>query len=95
MLHAVGVSRWVFGKSIPLVREAEFERPVGSHPMDFMRGVAELAGSISEDRPCRLSPELGLHVNEITLTLQRPEKMGIPRLIESALGPIDPMPWGR
>jgi predicted dehydrogenase len=94
-LARYGVPRWVFGRKIPLVRAADFVRPEGGYPMDFMRGVAELAESISQGRECRLSPELGLHVTELTLTLQRPEVMGVPRSIESAIDPIDPMPWGR
>jgi predicted dehydrogenase len=94
-LHAFGLPRKWLEKKIPPVRKADFKRPLGGHPMDFMRGVAELAESISEERPCRLSAELGLHVTEITHTLQRPEKMGLPRMIESVFEPIDPMPWGR
>ena len=95
LLQALRRPHRAFGTMTPPVRTAEFERPLGGHPMDFMRGVAELAESIADDRPCRLSPELALHVNEITHTLQRPEQMGVPRLIESSLSPVEPMSWGR
>lgn len=94
LLKPVNRPSGAFGVLRPPVRVAEFERPQRGHPMDFMRGVAELAEAITDDRPCRLSPELALHITEITLTLQRPEMMGVPRLIESTLSPIEPMPWG-
>jgi predicted dehydrogenase len=94
VVENAGLPSWWFGQRIPLVRTPGFERPLDGHPMDFMRGVAELAESIDHDRPCRLSPELALLVTEITLTLQRPDEMGRPRMIETGLPAIEPMPWG-
>lgn len=38
--------------------------------MDFFRGVAEMARSLEENRPCQLSPDFVLHVNEMTLAMQ-------------------------
>jgi predicted dehydrogenase len=61
-------------------------------PVDFCRGPAELANAIREDRPCRLSPELGLHIVELTEALQYPERFGGRKVIESSIAPIEPMP---
>jgi predicted dehydrogenase len=78
----------------PLVRKADFHyKTVGSNRCDYARGVAELAASIREDRPCRLSARFSLHVNEITLTLQDPEGMGCPRRLTTTFDPVAPMPW--
>jgi predicted dehydrogenase len=78
----------------PLVRKPEFHyKTVGSNPIDFSRGIAELAESLQERRPCRLSPAFSLHVNEIVLTLQDPEGMGCPRRLTTAFDPVEPMRW--
>ncbi len=80
---------------MPLVRAAKFEGSAIAPPVDLMRGVAEMAEAIRDRRPCRLSAELGLHVTEVALALQHPERMGLPREIESSCAPIEPMPWAR
>lgn len=64
-------------------------------PADFSKGVAELASAITEERPCRLSAEHALHVNEIVLTLQYPELMGSPRTMETTFPAIAPMSWAK
>lgn len=64
-------------------------------PADFSKGVAELANAIAESRPCRLSADHALHVNEIVLTLQYPEKMGSPRTMQTTFPAIEPMDWAQ
>jgi predicted dehydrogenase len=66
-----------------------------SHQMDQARGVAELAGAISENRPCRLSTRFSLHCTEIALAIQYPQLMGCPRRLKSSFEPVDPMPWAK
>jgi hypothetical protein len=61
--------------------------------VDFLRGPAEMAEAIRENRPCRLSPELGLHMTELIETLQYPERFESPRTISSRFDPIQPLPW--
>ena len=63
-------------------------------PVDFNRGPAELAEAIREQRPCRLSGKLGLHIVEIIEALQYPERFGGKRTIESTFDPIQPLRWG-
>ena len=88
-LAGLGPRRW------PLVRRPSFRSDLpGGTRIDFARGVAELAESIREGRPCRLSTRYSLHINEIVLTLQDPRGMGSPRkMISTAFEPMPPMPW--
>ena len=83
-------------RRLPLVRRPSFRSDLpGGTRIDFCRGVAELADSIREGRPCRLSTRLSLHINEIVLTLQDPRGMGSPRELTTAntFEPMSPMPW--
>lgn len=81
-------------RAYPLVRKPGFRsRTRGSNPMDFARGVAELAESVRTGRPCRLSPRYALHVNEVVLAMASPDVMGSPRQITSTFEPLAPMPW--
>jgi hypothetical protein len=50
-----------------------------------------MAAAIKEQRPCRLSAELGLHVTEMIEALQYPERFGGRKLISSTFAPIAPM----
>lgn len=78
----------------PLVRTSNFEhRYKATHAMDFARGVAEMAAAVREGRPSRLSAQFSLHVNEIVLAMQHPDRMGSHRLLTSTFDPPDPMPW--
>ena len=61
--------------------------------MDFSSGVAELADSIAENRPCRLSARFCLHVNELVLAIQNASEVGQPYRVESTFDPIEPMAW--
>jgi predicted dehydrogenase len=81
-------------RQIPLVRAPRFRsKGKGANPIDFSRGVAELADAIREDRRCRLAPDFSLHVTEIALTLHAPTQMGSPRRMTTTFAPMDPMPW--
>ena len=61
--------------------------------MDYARGIAELSAAIVEGRQCRLSAEHALHVTELTIALQYPQKMGTPYKMTSTFAPIKPMDW--
>jgi len=81
-------------RKVPLVRRPEVRSDMpGGNRLDFCRGVAELAESIRDGRPCRISPRFSLHVNEIVLTLQEPDRMGSPRKLSTSFDPMEPMPW--
>ena len=42
----------------------------GAAAMNFALGPAELLAAINEGRPCRMSAELALHLNEVSLAIQ-------------------------
>ena len=64
-------------------------------PMNFALGPVEMLDAIAEARPCRLSPELSLHVNEVTLALQNAGEQSGAIAIKSRFAPVAPMPWAR
>lgn len=65
----------------------------GSQDMDFMRGPAEVASAVQEGRPCRVSNEFSLHVNEIALAIHHTREQGCHRELTTTFTPIAPMPW--
>ena len=97
----IGIRITPQGTRYPLVRQPNFsppwaisgERKVVGNYMDFSRGVAELADAIKENRSCRLSADLALHITELTLALQYPELFSLPHNVESSFKPFSPMPW--
>jgi predicted dehydrogenase len=83
-------------KRVPLVRTPRFaSKTKGSNPMDFARGIADIAEAVREHRAPRMSAEFALHVNEIVLALQHPAELGSPRAIRSPYEATEPMPWAR
>lgn len=92
------ILRRVFGltpKKIPFVKNPGFRKRFVRNYMDYARGVAELAAAIKEDRDCRLSPDLALHVNELTCAIHDAKKKGGFYLMKTSCKPIDPMNWAR
>lgn len=81
-------------RRLPHVRRARFAwsgRP--ANHIDFSRGIAEVAAAAEEGRPCRVSARWSLHVNELALAIQHPERYGSPRLLRSTFAPVEPMAW--
>jgi predicted dehydrogenase len=94
LLHLpFSITAFKFEKKYPYARKPGFRSSRGNKPVDFLRGPAEMAEAIREGRPCRLSPELGLHMTELIETLQYPERFESPRTINSRFDPIQPLPW--
>jgi len=89
-LNMVGLGR----RGVPLVRKRAFKsRTRGSNPMDFCRGIAELASAVREGRGPRMTARWSLHVNELVLSMQNPALLGPTREIRSTFEPMEPMPW--
>jgi predicted dehydrogenase len=78
---------------VPPARKTPFRGGRGEPTMDFMRGVAELAGSIRSGRPCRLDEDFAVHVTEVTEMLQHPDRFDRPAVVRSSFAPIAPMDW--
>jgi predicted dehydrogenase len=84
---------WHFQRKYPFARKPSGRVVSWGKPVDFCHGPAEMAEAIREQRPCRLSAQLGLHITELVETLQHPEDFGWRRRIESSFAPIEPLPW--
>lgn len=104
-LRKPATSRWArlaerrFGglpaRQVPPVRPTPFKGGRGKPTMDFMRGVAELAAALRENRPSRLDEDFAVHVTEVTERLQYPERFEGARDVRSTFAPIAPMDWAR
>lgn len=75
-----------------LRREHIAAAPNGAN-MDFMRGVAEMAEALKAGRRPRLAGNFSLHVTEVALALQYPERFGGEYRPVSDFEPMEPMPW--
>jgi hypothetical protein len=82
---------WQYWTRYQPVKIPKVELIGGNKLVDSNRGPAELAMSIRENRPCRLSAQLGLHVVEITEALQFPDRFGGARAIQTTFEPIRPL----
>jgi predicted dehydrogenase len=89
-----GMEEWRYRKRLPLVRQPRGKLVSYAKPVDFCRGPAELAAAVRENRPCRLSAELGIHIVQLVETLQYPERFCARRQINSTFAPIQPLFWG-
>jgi predicted dehydrogenase len=77
----------ILGKELPKIKYR------GASRMDWGRGIADLAAAIAEKRPARLSADLSLHVNELTLALTNAgERAGAYRMT-TTFDPMTPLPW--
>lgn len=97
LLRALYGIRW---KKLPFVKKpSPRSKWSGRRPalyyMDYARGINELANAIDENRPSRLSPELSLHINEISLAIQQAGENGQTYELKTDCGPIDPMDWAK
>ena len=86
-------SEWHFRRKVPFARKPTGVMVGPDKPVDFLRGPSELAEAIRQQRTCRLSADLGLHIVEIVETLQYPERFGAKRNIQSSFDPIQPLTW--
>ncbi|MFT7392290.1 MAG: putative dehydrogenase, partial [Paracoccaceae bacterium] len=65
----------------------------GAAAMNFALGPVEMLDALAEGRPCRLSADFALHLNEVTLALQNAgETAGAVRMT-TGCAPMEPMPW--
>lgn len=65
----------------------------GAANMNFALGPVEMLESISENRPCRLSNEFALHLNEVTLAMQNAGADSGSQVMKTRCSPMEPMPW--
>lgn len=84
---------WAIERKVPYAARPKVRLSAPGKPVDFLRGPADMVRAIREDRPCRLSPELGVQMVELVEALQHPERFGGSRTISSTFAPIAPLPW--
>lgn len=69
--------------------------PAKGPQMDFCRGVAEMAASIRENRPNRLSAQFSLHVTEIMLAIHNARELGSTYQMTTTFESIEPVSWAQ
>jgi predicted dehydrogenase len=67
----------------------------GAASMNFALGPAEMLEAMKERRPCRLSADFALHLNEVTLAIQNARDSAGVQLMTTSFSPMEPMPWAR
>lgn len=83
---------WDGGHMLAPVTTRKIKSARRGFPMDFTLGVAEMADAIQAGRPPRLAGEFSLHITEVSLAIQHPERTGHDYYPLSAPGPVAPMP---
>jgi predicted dehydrogenase len=76
------------GTKSDLSPKASWRRWLRRHEMDYALGVAELAASLRDGRPCRLSADLALHVTEVARAVSDARVQGQSVVILSACSPL-------
>lgn len=67
---------WQFRRKLPLVGKPPEQLVSRMKPVDFLRGPAEMALALEQNRHCRINAEFGLHILELTQELQHPSTPG-------------------
>jgi predicted dehydrogenase len=67
----------------------------GASHMDFMRGPAEMASAIGENRRSRLPADFSLHVTELALAIHNARDKPCTYEMTTRFEPLEPMPWAR
>ena len=86
----------------PLARRIKVRGPThpmtgrwGAASMNFALGPVEMLAAVAENRPCRLSADMALHLNEVTLAIQNAGEHAGAQALQTRCAPMDPMPWAR
>jgi predicted dehydrogenase len=67
----------------------------GAAAMNFALGPVEMLAALAEQRPCRMSADLALHLTEVTLAIQAAGRTGGATAMTTRFEPIAPMPWAQ
>lgn len=88
--HAVTAERGV-GSSLKH-RFVSWLRRREIHALDKLLGIAEMVRAIGEGRPQPMPPDFLMHLNELTLLIQRAGPEGIATKPVTSFTPIEPLP---
>ena len=67
----------------------------GAASMNFALGPAEMVQALAENRPCRMSADLALHLTEVTLAIQQAGDHSGAQAMTTTFAPVAPMPWAQ
>lgn len=67
----------------------------GAASMNFALGPAEMLAALQEGRPCRLSADLALHLNEVTLAIQNAGSSAGAQTMTTSCPSVPPMDWAQ
>ena len=84
---------WDGGHQIPPVRRRQISTARRGYRMDFALGIAEMAQAIQTGRKPRLAGDFSLHITEVSLAIQHPERFGTEYFPVSVPSPVDPMDY--
>jgi len=84
-------THWRLRRKYPYAIKPVIRSSGNYKPVDFCRGPVEMVSAILENRPSRITAELGLHITELIEVLQYPERFGGRKKIISVFPPIDPL----
>ena len=78
-----------FSTRYPFIKKPKKRYSAKYKPVDFCRGLAELAQAILEGRPCKLSENFSAHIVELTEALQYPERFQYGHQLETTFDETD------
>lgn len=84
---------WDGGRRLEPAHKREISTAKRGYPMDFALGLAEMAQALRSGRPPRLSGAFSLHVTEVSLAIQHPERFGTVYVPRSEPEPVRAMDW--
>ncbi len=67
----------------------------GAASMNFALGVSEMLEAIRDQRPCRLSADFALHLNEVTLAIHNARDDTGAQMMTTRCNRMEPMQWAR
>lgn len=83
-----------FGRRLSLKGKTHPKVPrKGAAAMNFALGPVEMLSALSENRPCRLSADFALHLNEVTLAIQSAGNSAGAQTMTTRCQPMEPMTW--
>ncbi|MEQ1839218.1 MAG: Gfo/Idh/MocA family oxidoreductase [Verrucomicrobiales bacterium] len=80
---------------IPLLKPAPVKPEEMSNNIDFCRGIAELGEAISEKRPCRLSADFAVHIDELCQLITSSKTGSSTLKLTTTCEPMVPMDWAK
>ncbi len=83
----------ITARPVTLVRPRAGRVAAAGKPVDFCRGIAEVADAVAERRRSRLPADFALHIVETIERLQHPERFHGDDRLRTSFEPIVPMPW--